>query len=152
MVHFRENALVYFLSKLRRVDENYSTQKGCKLWYHKTVSLPPFSTGCVWEVGRNATTTTQTYEGGCSEVKVEGANTQLEAQKNHLFLRLKPRKAWHWRTCWFQTWDCRLCTGAPGSARVSMSFSTLFITPGKRAACVIHALTKYWDLWAFCGI
>lgn len=37
-------------------------------------------------MGRNATTTTQTYEGGCSEVKVEGTDPQLKAQKNHLFL------------------------------------------------------------------
>ena len=37
-------------------------------------------------MGRNATATTQTYEGGCSEAEVEGANSQLEAQKNHLLL------------------------------------------------------------------
>lgn len=154
MVHFRENALVYFLSKLRRVDENYS--KG--LWISSGVltklsPYPLFSPGCVWEVGRNATTTTQTHEGSCSEVKVEGANTQLEAQKNHLLLGPKLRKAWHRRMCWFQTWDCRLRvrTGALGSAHVSMSFSTLFVTPRKHVAWCIHALTKYWDLWAFWG-
>lgn len=43
-------------------------------------------------MGRNATTATQTHEGGCSEVKVEGANSQLKAQKNHLLLdRLEER-------------------------------------------------------------
>lgn len=41
-------------------------------------------------MGRNATATTQTHEGGCSEVKVEGANSQLKAQKNHLLLDQSP--------------------------------------------------------------
>ena len=81
-----------------------------ELWGSNDTFLSPlFSTGWVGDVGRNATTATQTHEGGCPEVKVEGANTQLEAQKNHLLLRPKPRKASYGRTDWFQTSDCQPC-------------------------------------------
>ena len=60
----------------------------CYVWYFQSFHRGGGrrSTGCVWEVGRNATPATQTHEGGCSEVKVEGANSQLKAQKNHLLL------------------------------------------------------------------
>lgn len=39
----------------------------------------------VWgKWGEMPPTTTQTYEGHCSEVKVKGAHPQLKAQRNHL--------------------------------------------------------------------
>ena len=106
-------------------------------------------------MGRNATATTQTHEGGCPEVKVEGANAQLKAQKNHLLLdqslaepstegrsptsRLPvARDSPHW---------CFGILVLQGFHDFNVFLKTELITPRRRhVPCFILDLTKYRDL------